>query len=52
MQKHLDRELQHLKQHLILLSTLVEDNFSHAVKAFREMDTLATETVISRNQIS
>ncbi len=50
MQKHLDRELQHLKQHLILLSTLVEDNFSHAIKAFREMDTLATETVISRDQ--
>ncbi len=49
MQKHLQREVEHLKKSFMSLSTMVEENVVLATKAFREMDKEAAKTVIDRD---
>jgi phosphate transport system protein len=49
MQKHLEREMEHLKKSVIDLGTLVESAVNDATRAFREMNSPLCESVISKD---
>lgn len=50
MHKHLDREIENLKKLFMSLSTLVEENFVQATKAFKEMNAEAAKLAIGNDE--
>lgn len=50
MHKHLDREIENLKKIFMSLSTLVEENFVQATKAFKEMNAEAAKAAIENDE--
>lgn len=50
MYKHLEREIEHLKKQFSALSTVVEENFIQAIKAFKTLDASQSKIVIDNDE--